>query len=96
LPNGGVPSPAEQAKLQESALKFSQCMRTHGVPKFPDPTFTGNAVQLKGVGRAGGIDPSSPQFEAAQKTCESTLPKIPGAKTGLAGGGAIAVGPKGP
>src|ERR1700691_1225518 len=42
-PKGGKPpSPAEQAKLQEKALQFSQCMRTHGVPSFPDPEFSGS------------------------------------------------------
>ncbi len=82
LPNGGAPSPAEQAKAQEGALKFSQCMRTHGVPNFPDPTFSGGGVrlQLKAAG-AGGIDPESPQFRAAQKACQSIAPG-PGGKGG--------------
>ncbi|MGH2864948.1 MAG: hypothetical protein ACRDJX_06825 [Solirubrobacteraceae bacterium] len=96
LPNGGTPSPAEQAKVQERALKFSQCMRSHGVPDFPDPKFSGNAVQLRGVGRAGGIDSNSPQFKVAQKACQSLVPRLPGAKGGPAEGGAISSGwPKG-
>ncbi|HEY4452423.1 MAG TPA: hypothetical protein VGN13_12615 [Solirubrobacteraceae bacterium] len=86
LPNGGVPSPAQQAEAQEAALKFSRCIRTHGVPNFPDPTFSANTVQLKGVGGPGGADLNSPQFKAAQKACQSIVPR--GAKAGLAGGGA--------
>jgi hypothetical protein len=75
LPNGGAPSAAEQAKAQEGALKFSQCMRTHGVPNFPDPTFSGGGVRLKlKAGGANGIDPNSPQFTAAQKACQSIAP----------------------
>jgi hypothetical protein len=75
-PNGGKPpSPAEQAKAQEQALKFSACMRSHGVPDFPDPEFSHGGgtvrIQLKGKGGAGGIDPNSPQFQAAQKACQS-------------------------
>ncbi|MGH2854581.1 MAG: hypothetical protein ACRDLF_10395 [Solirubrobacteraceae bacterium] len=76
-PNGGKPpSPAEQAKAQEQALKFSQCMRSHGVPSFPDPEFLhgGGAVRIRLGGKRGGpsgIDPSSPQFQAAQKACQS-------------------------
>ncbi len=86
LPNGGAPSPAQQAKAQESALKFSQCMRTHGVPNFPDPTFSAGGVRMAlKAGGANGIDPNSPQFRAAQKTCQSDLPFPPNAKGGPAG-----------
>ena len=79
-PKGGKPpSPAEQAKLQEKALQFSQCMRTHGVPNFPDPEFSssGGGIGIRIGGRQGGpsrIDPSSPQFQAAQKACQSIMP----------------------
>ncbi|HEX4114525.1 MAG TPA: hypothetical protein VHY18_01465 [Solirubrobacteraceae bacterium] len=78
-PKGGKPpSPAEQAKLQEKALQFSQCMRTHGVPSFPDPEFSGSGgVGIRIGGGKGGptrIDPSSPQFQAAQKACQSIMP----------------------
>jgi hypothetical protein len=98
-PNGGKPpSPAEQAKMQEQALRFSQCMRTHGVPDFPDPEFPhsggGFGVRIHIGGGRGGpsrIDPSSPQFQAAQKACQSILP---GPKGGPGPGpGAVAVAP---
>jgi hypothetical protein len=87
-PNGGKPpSPAQQAKAQESALKFSACMRTHGVPNFPDPTLSGGGVRMTlKAGGANGIDPNSPQFKAAQKTCQSNLPGPPGVKDGPGGG----------
>jgi len=87
LPEGGTPSPAQQAKAQESALKFSQCMRSHGVPNFPDPSFSGGGVKMTlKAGGANGIDPNSPQFKAAQKTCQSNLPGQPGVKDGPGGG----------
>ncbi len=78
-PNGGrAPSPAEQTKMQEKALKFSECMRSHGVPSFPDPEFShsGGGVGIRIGGKAGGpsaIDPNSPQFKSAQKSCQSVL-----------------------
>jgi hypothetical protein len=87
-PNGGKPpSAAEQTKMQEQALKFSECMRTHGVPNFPDPEFSrsGGGVGIRigaKKGGPGGIDPNSPQFQAAQKACQSNLPRPPGAKGG--------------
>lgn len=92
-PKGGKPpSPAEQAKLQEKALQFSQCMRTHGVPNFPDPEFSrsGGGVGIRIGGRKGGpsrIDLSSPQFQAAQKACQSIMPGPKG------GPGNVAVAP---
>lgn len=92
LPNGGAPTPAQQAKAQEEALKFSQCMRTHGVPSFPDPEFShgGGEVRLRARnGSPGGIDPSSPQFQAAQRACQSIMP---GPKGGPGAGGNIGIG----
>jgi len=76
---GGGPSIAQlqqqeqqaQQKLQQllpELLKFSQCMRGHGVPKFPDPTSTG--LDLNG----SGINPRSPQFQAAMTACQHVLP----------------------
>lgn len=64
----------------DDALKFSQCMRSHGVTNFPDPQITGNRATIQISGRAGangagGLDPQSPQFQAAQSACQSLLPK---------------------
>jgi hypothetical protein len=74
LPNGGQPSAAEQAKMQEQALRYSACMRSHGVPKFPDPQFSAGSSRIKIGGN--GIDPRSPTFQAAQKACASVLPGL--------------------
>jgi hypothetical protein len=73
LPNGGRPTAAEQAKEQQAVLKFAQCMRSHGVPKFPDPK-AGGAMTL---GTKAGVDPNTPQFQAAQKTCQKLVPDSP-------------------
>ena len=87
-----APSPALRAKMQEDALKFSRCMRAHGVPNFPEPNFSGGAVRLRlKAGGANGIDPASPQFRAAQKACQSIAPG-PGGKGGP---GPLGLGPKG-
>ena len=58
-------------EFQEKALKYSQCMRQHGVPKFPDPQPNGGLL----VGPDSGVDPSSPTFKAADKACQQLLPK---------------------
>ncbi len=47
LPGGG---PASEAPLtpseQEQYLRAAACIRTHGVPNFPDPTFSGGGVHI--------------------------------------------------
>jgi hypothetical protein len=53
-------------------LKFSQCMRGHGLPGYPDPTLTSQGIteNLKGA----GIDVASTQFQAAVSACQHELP----------------------
>ena len=77
MPGGkGSASPAQQAKAQAQMLKFSACMRSHGLPNFPDPTFSGGGVQLS-IGGRDGLNPKSPVFQAAQKACEKVMPAPP-------------------
>ncbi len=54
---------------QSQALGLSNCMRTHGVPNFPDPDAHGD-ISIGGT----GLDPQSPAFEAAQKECARFQP----------------------
>ncbi|HWX75656.1 MAG TPA: hypothetical protein VNZ05_10135 [Solirubrobacteraceae bacterium] len=76
-------SPAQRVAAEEAALKFAQCMRSHGV-NVPNPTFStsggGFAVRLRGG--AGGVRPDAPAFQAAQKACQGFLPKGPGGRGG--------------
>jgi hypothetical protein len=51
------------------ALAFSTCMRSHGLPSFPDPGSDGTIPKTKVVPLA-----SSPQFPVAQKACQHLLP----------------------
>ncbi len=53
------------------AVQFADCMRTHGVPNFPDPSAGGGVVQ---IGPGSGINAQSPAFVAAQKACNGVLP----------------------
>jgi len=73
LPNGGKPDAHAQAEFLKQALKFSRCMRSHGLPNFPDPQTSGNGIGLT-IGKNSGIDPNSPQFKSAQHACQSLLP----------------------
>jgi hypothetical protein len=77
---GTPPSPAESAKMLAQLLKYSQCMRSHGVTNFPDPTTSpGGGVGLRVHVGPGGIDGTSPIFQRAQSACASLQPGGPGA-----------------
>lgn len=54
------------------ALKFSECMRRHGEPTFPDPAANGSFTLPP------GMNAESPQFQNAAKACQSLRPSIPG------------------
>jgi hypothetical protein len=76
-PNAGTPSPAKTARIKAKALAMSRCMRSHGVPNFPDPQFQsgggGFGIRLGGA----GVNPQSPAFQAAQKDCSSIFGGVP-------------------
>ena len=61
-------SPQDQAKW----LQFSACMRSHGVPNWPDPDFTNGGPKpnfnLSGTGIA-----QSPAVDAAMAACQPRL-----------------------
>lgn len=71
LPAGKALSPARQQQMKKRMLAFAACMRSHGVPHYPDPTFGSGGMVSQGTSRSEG-DPSSPIFQAAQKACQST------------------------
>jgi hypothetical protein len=44
-------------------------MRADGVPNYPDPVVNGNGGVAQEFG-GPGLDPNSPQFQAAHKDCQ--------------------------
>jgi hypothetical protein len=94
LGNSFRPSPAQQAQMRSHALAYSACMRSHGVPSFPDPQFgQGGQVSIR-IHQGTGTDPRSPQFQSAQQACQGDLPGMlkggpapAGADTAAARGG---------
>lgn len=59
-----------------AALAYANCMRSHGVPDFPDPNGQGE-FQLRPSGRVengrstavGDLVSGSPAFQAAERAC---------------------------
>ena len=84
-------SPEDQAaggtvdpQLQAKALAHAACIRSHGVPSYPDPVFVGGSIR-ETVRAGSGADPSSPLFVAAQKACQSLQPFGSAGPTGSSG-----------
>jgi hypothetical protein len=69
IPVGKAPSPPQQQQHKEKALAFATCMRSHGVPHYPDPTFGSGGIVSQSLSRSDAA-PNSPIFQAAQKTCQ--------------------------
>jgi hypothetical protein len=70
--------PLTQAQQQQELtadLKFAQCMRARGLPKFPDPTASGGRVVFVISTSQNGFDPHSAQVLAKARQCEDVLPK---------------------
>jgi len=67
--SGGAPTAGGSAN-SPSAVAFSHCMRSRGVPNYPDPSSNGElpktSPQRLGV--------SSSRFQAARRACQHLLP----------------------
>src|SRR5665811_1144852 len=62
---GASSAPAGAAATPDAA-KYALCIRAHGVPDFPDPVDGGFDITS---GPGSDLDPSSPQFVAADAAC---------------------------
>jgi hypothetical protein len=64
----------------EQMLAYSECMRAHGVPDFPDPNASGNIH----VGPGSPNDPmNGPQEQTANNTCRHLEPGGGASNTGV-------------
>jgi hypothetical protein len=65
---------------EASALAYARCMRSHGLPSFPDPVFGPNgSVAIK----FGKLGPNSPQVQRAEQACKSIIPPVNGASQAI-------------
>jgi hypothetical protein len=96
MPQGRPVSAGQIAKLRAGALKMANCMRSHGVPNFPDPVVRagpgGRGIEMSVGGANAGINQQSPAFQKAQQTCGPLMGGPLGVPT--AGGHASAGAPK--
>ena len=65
---GGNLTLAQEAAGNAKALRYSQCIRSHGIADFPDPNGQGTLTINEG---SGDLNPNSARFKAAEKACQS-------------------------
>jgi hypothetical protein len=64
------PEGSQNAGMGAFTREFAQCMRAHGVAKFPDPNGRGGQL-----GPNSGVDPASSGYQAALNgPCKSLAP----------------------
>jgi hypothetical protein len=70
LPNGGNgPTQAQWQQILITMVEFAHCMRHHGEPNWPDPSYDNGGTPVFMV----NIDPNSPQFTTEIKACRHLL-----------------------
>ena len=74
-PGSGGSTNAGGSTNSPSAVAFSACIRSHGVPNFPDPDSSGNLPKPD----AHHLGVSNSQLHAAQHACQHLLPDNGGA-----------------
>jgi hypothetical protein len=61
--------PAPKAPSLAQQLRYAECMRAHGVTKFPDPNGSGETY-------VGNLDPTGPVFVNADTVCSKETGEI--------------------
>jgi hypothetical protein len=67
--SGGSSSSGASNSVTQQALKYAQCMRSHGVTNYADPV-PGKAQSIGG----SGIDTNSATYQAAVSACQKYQP----------------------
>jgi hypothetical protein len=66
---GNCPQAVVQPVLN-GMRRLARCLRSHGVPDWPDPTVDAQGRPSFNLLHATGLDPSSPQVNTAMRVCE--------------------------
>jgi hypothetical protein len=66
-------SAAQMQAAMAAMLKYSVCMRSHGITNFPEPQESSQSIGFSSTSMAG-IDQNSARFKAADKTCRALMP----------------------
>jgi hypothetical protein len=76
LPRGAVQLPAAlQRQLETQALRYAACMRSHGVPNFPDPIVHNGTISFRLAASSGGPAPQSSARAPGSNSSAGSGPK---------------------
>jgi hypothetical protein len=70
---GTAGSSGTASSAREKAVKFSECVRAHGVSAFPDPDASGE-LTIDGVVNGSSLDSDSAAFTRAISACKNLEP----------------------
>jgi hypothetical protein len=73
LPNGGQPTQAQVQQAWNDMRNFARCIRSHGVPNWPDPAPTSQQDQRPFFHLPDSIDPNAPQITTTIRACQHVL-----------------------
>jgi hypothetical protein len=74
LPGAGREGPAASQRDLTAMRAFARCMRSHGVPTWPDPSYDSAAGWGFNLLQVHGFDPNSAQTETTMDECNRVLP----------------------
>ena len=69
----GTVNPGQSSQNQSQLVQYAQCMRSHGVTDYPDPSSGTGTVQAP-----KDLNPNSQSFQSASKACQQYLPGATG------------------
>ncbi len=72
LPKSRPMTAEQQRQVTAQALRFTACMRSHGLPGMADPVVSANGISQR---IPNGIKPNSPVFQSAQAACQKLMPE---------------------
>jgi hypothetical protein len=73
LPNSNQPSQAQVQQAWNDMRIFARCMRSHGVPNWPDPTFTSAQDHRPFFNTPANIDPNAPLITTRIASCRHVM-----------------------
>jgi len=79
LPTSGQSSQAQDQQMMNAMLNFARCVRSHGVPNWPDPLAESDPGQpgTPGFPRSmPGVNQNAPQVKSAMASCQHLMAGI--------------------
>jgi len=80
-PTSSGATTAAPTDLASKAVAFGNCVRSHGLPGYPDPSVTQSGGRTTTHISPGTLDPNTELFKSATRSCVHLFPEL-GAASG--------------